>query len=197
MITGVSVLYTERGGPYPHFVSDCWDVARDARGYSGPNPVVAHPPCGPWGRMRYLCTKQDPLGGVHALKMVRRFGGVLEHPALSMLFLSHGMPAPGEPCDEYGGMTYSLRQVDFGHPCVKPTWIYCVGIDPRIVRRELAQREGKGVATRRITSGKRGPQLPTCTRDERIFTPFDFATWLVSIAACASVTHHGVTFSSP
>lgn len=51
----VAALYVDPRGPYPKMLGvECWDEARDARTYAGPHPVVAHPPCGPWGRLRHL-----------------------------------------------------------------------------------------------------------------------------------------------
>ena len=47
----IAALFVESHGAYfglPHV--DPWDEPRDARRYSGPLPVVAHPPCQRWGR---------------------------------------------------------------------------------------------------------------------------------------------------
>ena len=50
----VSALYVQRGGVYWDVPGvDPWDEERDARLYTGPNPVVAHPPCQRWGRCWY------------------------------------------------------------------------------------------------------------------------------------------------
>jgi hypothetical protein len=76
-----SMYYTLRG-------VDCWDEIRDARRYSGPDPCVCHPPCRLWGRLRGLSTAplEELALGVHALETAMRYGGVVEHPAGSMLF---------------------------------------------------------------------------------------------------------------
>ncbi len=41
MRTDVSALFVSPRGPYPGLVADIWDEKRDARLYTGPNPVVA------------------------------------------------------------------------------------------------------------------------------------------------------------
>src|SRR5208282_2605434 len=79
----VAALYVDPLGPYPLlFDVDWYDEKRDARGYDGPHPVVAHPPCGPWGQLHHRCKRdQDKEFGPLAVAAVRRHGGVLEHPA--------------------------------------------------------------------------------------------------------------------
>lgn len=76
----VSALYVDPTGPYPSRVAEWYDAARDARTYCGPSPVVAHPPCGPWGKLRWNCKHQDatlaPIGVYQTLE----WGGVLEQP---------------------------------------------------------------------------------------------------------------------
>lgn len=178
----VAALYIDPEGPYPALGVDCYDETRDAKTYAGPHPVIAHPPCGPWGRLRFLCHLQDPSCGPHGVEMVQRYGGVLEHPSESTLFRHCHLPWPGELPDQYGGRTYLVRQVAWGHKCAKPTWLYVVGIDPALVRAGI--RTG-GIATHRITSGPGGPQLPSATKKVRRQTPIAFAMWLIELAKAA------------
>lgn len=118
----VAALYIDPRGPYTKLGDvDCWDEQRDARKYDGPWPVVAHPPCGPWGKLRHQCTRQPADCGPIAVEQVRRFGGVLEHPAHSTLFRHCGMPWPGELPDAWGGFTIEVEQVRWGHVARKRT----------------------------------------------------------------------------
>lgn len=90
----VAALYVDPKGPYPALLGArrCWDERRDARLYGGPCPIVAHPPCGPWGRLRHLYRGSEHDCAPRAVAQVRRWGGVLEHPAGSLLF------DPEPPC---------------------------------------------------------------------------------------------------
>lgn len=107
---------------------DCFDEYRDARTYSGWLPVVAHPPCRGWGRLRHLAKpRHDGLDlGFHAVQQVRRCTGVLEHPAGSSLWAAAGLPRPSESPDAWGGFSVALNQSDYGHPARKSTWLYVV-----------------------------------------------------------------------
>src|SRR5207247_755620 len=81
----IAALYVETGGAYFGLPDvEPWDAARDARNYPGPWPVVAHPPCGRWSLMGLCRGYYDGDDGgcfEAALDAVRKFGGVLEHPA--------------------------------------------------------------------------------------------------------------------
>jgi hypothetical protein len=179
IVDTVAALYVDPQGPYPELVEHWYDEARNARTYQGPWPVVAHPPCGPWGRLWFLCRHQDPDCGPHAVAMVRQFGGVLEHPAESLLFRHCQLPWPGELPDAWGGRTYAVRQVSWGHCCEKPTWLYVVGVPWRVV---MAGMRTGGVATRRVTSGPRNKPLTRASKEAIRRTPPAFARWLVSLA---------------
>lgn len=176
----IAALYVDPRGPYPALGVDCWDEVRDAKHYAGPHAVVAHPPCGPWGRLKFLCTKQDPTCGTRAVEQVRAFGGVLEHPQDSSLWKACGLPKPGEPTDEWGGFTIEIRQVHWGHCCEKPTWLYLVRV-PVAAARPAPFPDA--VATHRVTNGSRGKtHLPRCTAFQARATPPLLAEWLVSLA---------------
>lgn len=125
----VAVLCSDPRGPYPAMGVDCYDVGRDARTFAGGKAVIAHPPCGPWGRMKGLCTKQDATLGPYCVRQVRRWGGVLEHPAHSGLWTHEKMPPPGFLPDAFGGITLAVSLNRFGATVHKPTWLYIVGAD--------------------------------------------------------------------
>lgn len=127
----IAALYIDEHGPYPKMPGvDAWGMTRDARTYDGPHPVVAHPPCGPWGAFAHMCKspEQDPALAIRAVEQVRRWGGVLEHPRRSRLWAHVGLPAPGGPADAYGGRTIEVDQVEWGHAAHKRTWLYLVRV---------------------------------------------------------------------
>lgn len=99
----IQALYIDPRGPYPARLgaANCWTETRDARMYTGPNAVVAHPPCTRWCRLAGLVEKRwgykrGDDGGcfVSALTVVRRCGGVIEHPAYSKAWDAYGLPKP-------------------------------------------------------------------------------------------------------
>ena len=135
---GVAALFVETGGCYFGLPDvDPWDQARDARTYTGPHPVVAHPPCQRWGRFWHGSTRKPHQfrrgedGGCFAaaLTAVRNYGGVLEHPAGSSAWAYFGLVTPYANsgwirADGYGGWTCQVDQKHYGHAAPKPTWLY-------------------------------------------------------------------------
>ena len=185
----VAALYVDvKGGPYPHIPGvECWGLPyRDARQYAGPWPVVAHPPCGPWGRLRHLSKNHDPYLALIAVDQVREWRGVLEHPAGSLLWDAVAMPRPGQPSDQFGGVTVEVNQVEWGHACVKPTWLYLVGVEttpaPPFPDRKPTHGIWYGDFER---SGGAGPVLLGASKEIRRRTPPLFARWLVDLAKLA------------
>jgi len=133
----IAALYVETDGVYFGLEGvDPWDELRDARKYRGPYPVVAHPPCARWSLMGQCRGYRDGKDGgcfENALAAVRKFGGVLEHPAHSLAWTRYGLPRPmgtyatGSLCDP--GWSIWVDQRWYGHEANKPTWLYCVGVE--------------------------------------------------------------------
>lgn len=135
----VAALYVQTDGAYFGLPDvDPWDESRDARLYDGPFPVVAHPPCARWSRLagfteaRFGLRRRDDGGCfAAALASVRKWGGVLEHPAYSDAWNAFDLPKP----QHRGGWTRDLfddgascyvEQGRYGLPVKKATWLYAI-----------------------------------------------------------------------
>ncbi len=143
-MTPVAALFVETGGTYFGLEGvECWDQPLDARMYPGPFPAVAHPPCQRWGRFWHGSTRkphQFKLGEdggcfAAALASVRRYGGILEHPADSHAWSTFGLCEPPRSGGWVsaglmdGGWTCYVEQAHYGHMARKGTWLYAFGID--------------------------------------------------------------------
>ncbi|OZI21757.1 hypothetical protein CAL18_12600 [Bordetella genomosp. 7] len=186
-MTPVAVLFARQDSFYKTLPGcDVYDIDRDARTFQGGMPVVAHPPCRSWGRLRQFAKprEDEKALGPWAAEQVRRWGGVLEHPAESTLFAHCGMPAPGRFPDAWGGYTIQIDQFHFGHRAEKSTWLYIVGCGPDDLP-EIPQRAGR--PTHCVRPTKSHPRLPSITKAEREHTPPDLACWLVEVARRCSI----------
>lgn len=152
----IAALFVETGGSYFKAPDvDPWDECRDARQYPGPWPVVAHPPCQRWGKLwagqpAWIArtgerkAKGDDNGCFEAaLKSVRKWGGVLEHPEGSHAWATFGLNKPpragGWVSSDFGafnesetglgtGWTCCVEQGRYGHYARKPTWLLVYGV---------------------------------------------------------------------
>ena len=211
----VAALYVLARGPYANMPGvDPWPERRDALLYRGPHPVVAHPPCGPWSkavaRQTKLSRSQGPYLAPAAVLQVRKWGGVLEHPAESRLWNVMSLPYPepyrqatlnGPDRDAWGGFTVALDQSAFGHDhSHKRTWCYFVGIDPAAVvlpppaaTPQMPEELREKSKTWKPKGDKRPGRRP-CARSysdcvgsqRRKRSPVDFAAWLVALASTAT-----------
>lgn len=141
----IAALFVETNGSYFNLEGvDPWDEQRDARQYSGPYPVVAHPPCQRWGKMwagspSWIAKtgerkiKGDDAGCFKsALQSVREHGGVLEHPWGSHAWKHFGLNLPSRKggwikADDFGGWTCCVEQGRYGHYARKPTLLLAYG----------------------------------------------------------------------
>lgn len=195
-IETVAALYVEKNGPYWGLEGvDSWDVTRDAKLYDGPHPVVAHPPCSRWCRLAGLVEarwghKRGEDGGcfASALASVRKWGGVLEHPAYSDAWSAYGLLAPPRGggwvnADDRDGWTCCVEQGRYGHPAKKSTWLYAVGVVLPSLRWGNPS-DGKSGALvswcgNHVSSGERRPRLG---KSAAARTPPEFRDVLLDLA---------------
>ena len=199
----IAALYVLKGGPYFGLPDiDPWDEERDARKYKGPHPVIAHPPCERWGRywsggpsakVRRKLGDDDGCFD-SALRSVRTFGGLLEHPEASHAFRRFGMIKPDwhggwNGPDQYMGYVACVAQGHYGHTARKMTWLYAV-------RTNLPELKwGPSKSTHRLDTGfhseeerRRATKTGVCQRlsaRQRKLTPIPFRDLLISIARTA------------
>ena len=204
MIAALFVI--KNGGYYGLDNIDPWDVERDARKYSGPHPVIAHPPCERWGRywgggpMLVGTPRQKILGDDNgcfetALNAVRKHGGIIEHPEGSHAWRAFDLNLPPRSggwvnADFCGGFTCCVEQGAYGHRARKATWLYAHAVDlPSLKWGKTPGNfdlldEGfhsKEERDRKIKTGI----CQRLSKKQRLSTPTKFRNLLISIASTA------------
>lgn len=199
----IAALFVATGGCYFGLPDvDPWDEKRDARRYAGPYAVVAHPPCSRWCRLAGLVEKRwghkrGDDGGCFesALKSVRTYGGVLEHPAYSDAFEHFGLPIPSRDGAWTsslfdGGWSCHVEQHRYGHAAKKATWLYAFGVPslPTLKWGHVSDQKTKSLVSwcgNHISSGETRPRLG---HKAAIATPEEFRNVLLNIARSVSHT---------
>lgn len=185
MSATVAVLFARADSIYKTFpCCDVWDIERDARCWPGGAPVVAHPPCRAWGRLRRFAKprKGERLLATWSVRQVRRFGGVLEHPAASRLWPRAGLPVPGQR-DRFGGWTLPIHQHWWGHRAEKSTLLYIVGCEPSDIP-TIPYRMDEPT---HVVQSAKADCRPHISKAEREHTPPELAAWLVDLARRCTV----------
>lgn len=187
----IAALFVRKDSVYKSMPGvDAWDRERDARNWPGGESIVAHPPCAQWGELSHMAivNPAEKLLALTAIDLIRRWGGVLEHPAKSKL-RAH-LPVPGADPDRFGGWTTIVSQKWWGHMAEKKTLLYIVGIRPdEIPKIPLTLGHAQFTCGQ---SGRRKDRTRTLDRKEmpkamRDVTPPAFAEWLVHLARlCAA-----------
>lgn len=199
----IAALYVETDGAYFGLEGvDPWNQARDARAYDGPYPVVAHPPCQRWGNFWFGGTHPGSRryqlgddGGCFeaALAAVRKWGGVIEHPAGSRAWQFFGLNAPPHEggwvnADFEGGWTCEVDQGSYGHRARKTTWLYAHGVE--LPSLKWGRTAGDFMLLRAVSKDRmrqRGmsDHAPVVRRKECLATPTPFRDLLIGMAQTA------------
>ena len=192
----IAALFVETDGCYFGLPDvDPWDITRDARLYEGPWPVVAHPPCDRWCKMapvnqaRYGHKIGDDAGCfAAALAAVRAYGGVLEHPALSIAWPVFGLPRPvygGWSRTFCGGWVAHVDQRNYGHRATKGTWLYAVGCELPSLRWERGAPPEAWISSDRPRSELAARGIDQLGPKEAKATPQEFRDILIAMARSA------------
>jgi hypothetical protein len=131
--------------------------------------------------MAQFC-RQDPDCGPRAVEQVREFGGVLEHPEGSRLWEHCDMPEPVEGADRWGGRSFLVHQVAWGHACNKPTWLYVVGVQPMAVSALIGETQDITLKPTHKVRNRTAGNLLQASRQMRSATPPAFRDLLIRIA---------------
>jgi len=169
----VAALFVRSDTHYSNLGCDCYDANRDALTFTGGVPGIYHPPCRSWGQLSHFAKPRDGERdlAIWSMSMVRRFGGVLEHPYASRLWRESGCLSFGIR-DDFGGVLLPFFQAWFGHRAQKKSCLYVVGPVP-VFPHHL------DVCTVR--------SVQQMGKAERERTPIDLAAWLVSLASRCQV----------
>jgi hypothetical protein len=117
---------------------------------------------------------------------VRRFGGVLEHPAKTKAWDAYGLTKPkgtGWQENHSGGWVCEVWQSAYGHRANKATWLYYYGKNPphelrwerKVGTHQIGFHDQRGKAANKPTLGKR----------EANATPIEFRDELLRLAIAA------------
>lgn len=190
----VAALFVAKDGAYFDLPGvEPWDAERDARLYTGPHPVVAHPPCNRWCQLAPVNEARygTPVGHdggcfAAALEAVETFGGVLEHPAYTLAWHAFDLPRPRRGSWQRGahGWVTEVSQSAYGCSARKRTWLYYVGPEPPAL--DWSDPPGEAVIGGGVNSGECVGRRKIEKR-EASATPPAFRDLLISLARGAEV----------
>lgn len=154
---------------------EVYDEIRDCRTFPGGMPVICHPPCAQWSRMKAFSNNNPDQKGLaqFCLDHITNEGGIFEHPAGSDVFKELEFPKEGK--------IYSVDQSWWGFPARKRTYLYFYRCKP--IQFPISLDMPQFVVA---TSRRKGGSLPEMKKKERALTPLSFNQWLVD---CIRETH--------
>jgi hypothetical protein len=176
----IPVLFAREDSAYKTMPSfDVYDIKRDARNYKGDNAVIAHPPCRAWGRLSHMANPRpdEKELALFSIDLVRKNGGVVEHPHGSRLWKHYEIPEFTDGVDSFGGYTITIDQWDFGHVARKKTKLYICGLPITDLPELPPKREG--IPKRSIAGNVKG--TVRCTQYQREYTPDDLIFFMKEI----------------
>lgn len=155
----ITILCTEPNSNYEFYANlDLWNKQRNAYNYKGKNPIIAHPPCQQWSRLKAFAKedKEEKNLAYFCWEQVNKNGGIFEHPAGSSFF------------NEVNADRTKIRSINlhwFGFPAQKRTYLYFHKCKPIQLPLRFESVE------------KKVADLHSSTRSE---TPFKLIEWMIT-----------------
>lgn len=171
----VAILFASGRSIYKYMPNTLvFDRTKDARNYTGKEPVIAHPPCRTWSKfLRHTAKPKDWKAeqslAFFALEKVQTNGGVLEQPASSHFWETAKLPMPSDTSNPFF-YTIQVEQSWFAGPIRKKTWLLICGVPRQDLPEIPFQFEKQKVHFREMT------------KSQRSATPKRLATWLLEVA---------------
>jgi hypothetical protein len=137
---------------------DCYDKKRDVFTFDGDNPIIAHPPCRTFSKLRTMVVDpgRDSEIASFVIDKLRRNGGILEQPARSLMREIYSLGNP-----------FYVDQGWFGYPLSKPTWLWFFDCEPKPLPYKLGLKS-------------LGKEFANMSYYQRSATPRLFAEYLIS-----------------
>lgn len=116
-----TILCVNKKSIYKELGMNCYDQDRNAYTLTGSEPVICHPPCQQWSRLKHFAiyNREERDLAHFCLEKIHKNGGILEHPEGSSFFKEAGIKP-----------TISIDQFWFGFPARKRTYLYFHGYKP-------------------------------------------------------------------
>lgn len=104
-----------------------YNINNDAMNFNDNRPLIAHPPCRLWSKLKGLSTAPQHERGLayHALYLVYKNGGILEHPYPSDLWNQTGLLTTKLKKNH---ILLKINQGNFGLEIRKPTLLFINGL---------------------------------------------------------------------
>ena len=190
----IAALFVETNGIYfgsagrGPLETDEQDATTVRRSASGGRPSAVRPWCqmAPVNQARYGHRIGDDGGCfAAALAAVRQFGGVLEHPALSLAWPAFDLARPldaGWIKTFCGGWVAQVEQRHYGHPARKATWLYVHGSNPPSLKWGPGPHPEAWISTDRPRKKLAALGIRQLSKRDAKATPPEFRNLLLSIA---------------
>lgn len=163
----ISVLCVRPGSHYYSFpLLDLWDSYRDVYNFSGNLPIIAHPPCQQWSKLKSFAKNHDQSKNIGPLciDIVHKNTGIIEQPHGSELFRYCGIPAK---------KLLSVNLHWWGYPAQKKTLLYFYGIEPLAMPLNFNAIESKVTDLNKVLRLSTPPEMCKYLIDSILLTKYN------------------------